>query len=118
MTNTTLRTEPLPTVELGTTGEQVSKLALGCMNLGTQTGDEESFALLDRYAEDGGSFLDTADCYAWWGERGSAGGHSESVIGRWLTRTGRRDETFIATKGSGAITNQEAAWPDSQTAAD
>jgi aryl-alcohol dehydrogenase-like predicted oxidoreductase len=88
------------------------------MMMGTQTGDEESFALLDRYADDGGSFLDTADCYSWWGERGSAGGHSEGVIGRWLKRTGRRDETFIATKGSGAITDLEAAWPADQAEAD
>lgn len=115
---TTTRTEPIPTVELGGTGEQVSRLALGCMNLGTHTGDEDSFALLDRYAEDGGRFLDTADCYTWWEDRGSPGGHSEGVIGRWLKRTGRRDETFIATKGSGAITDLEAAWPEGQAEAD
>ena len=51
------------TVELGTTGEKVSRLALGCMAMGTLADDQTSFALLDRYADDGGSFLDTADCY-------------------------------------------------------
>jgi aryl-alcohol dehydrogenase-like predicted oxidoreductase len=51
-------------VELGAAGEQVSQLALGCMGMGTLADDETSFALLDRYAADGGTFLDTADCYA------------------------------------------------------
>jgi aryl-alcohol dehydrogenase-like predicted oxidoreductase len=99
------------TVELGTTGEKVSQLALGCMGMGTLAGDEESFALLDRYAADGGAFLDTADCYAWWWARGTPGGQSEELLGRWLARSGRRDKTFIATKGSGRLQDLAAVWP-------
>ncbi|HEY6498483.1 MAG TPA: aldo/keto reductase, partial [Streptosporangiaceae bacterium] len=82
----------LNTVELGTTGQKVSQLALGCMGMGTLAGDETSFALLDRYAADGGTFLDTADCYAWWWAKGTPGGQSEELIGRWLARSGRRDQ--------------------------
>jgi aryl-alcohol dehydrogenase-like predicted oxidoreductase len=101
----------MDTVELGATGEQVSQLSLGCMGMGTQADDETSFAVLDRYAADGGTFLDTADCYAWWWAKGTPGGQSEELIGRWLARSGRRDETFIATKGSGRIRDLDAVWP-------
>jgi aryl-alcohol dehydrogenase-like predicted oxidoreductase len=104
------------TVTLGNTS--VSALALGCMLLGTRTDDETSFALLDRYAEDGGTFLDTADCYAWWGARGTEGGQSEEVIGRWLARTGRRDQTFVATKGTGRIQDLDAPFADGSGRAD
>jgi aryl-alcohol dehydrogenase-like predicted oxidoreductase len=100
----------MKTVELGSTKDMVSQLALGCMGLGTLTDDETSFALLDRYAADGGRFLDTADCYAWWWRKGTPGGQSEEVIGRWLARTGLRDQTFVATKGSGRIRDLDAVW--------
>jgi aryl-alcohol dehydrogenase-like predicted oxidoreductase len=100
------------TVELGRTGERVSHLALGCMQMGTTTDEAASFAMLDRFADAGGTFLDTADCYAWWHRRGSAGGESESLLGRWFARTGRRDEMFLATKGSAVIGDLDAVWGD------
>jgi len=106
------------TAELGDTGEKVSQLALGCMGMGTRAGDETSFALLDRYAADGGTFLDTADCYAWWWAKGTPGGQSEELIGRWLARRGRRDQTFLATKGSGRIRDLDAVWPAGSDVAD
>jgi aryl-alcohol dehydrogenase-like predicted oxidoreductase len=106
------------TVELGTTGEKVSRLALGCMLMGTLADDETSFALLDRYAAEGGTFLDTADCYAWWYAKGTPGGQSEELIGRWLVRSGRRDKTFIATKGTGRIRDIDAVWPEGSDTAD
>jgi aryl-alcohol dehydrogenase-like predicted oxidoreductase len=106
------------TTELGTTGEKISRLALGCMGMGTLADDETSFALLDRYAADGGTFLDTADCYAWWWAKGTPGGQSEELIGRWLARSGRRDRTFIATKGTGRIRDLDAVWPAGSDVAD
>lgn len=106
------------TIELGSTGEKISRLALGCMGMGTRADDETSFALLDRYAADGGTFLDTADCYAWWWAKGTPGGQSEELIGRWLARSGRRDRTFIATKGTGRIRDSGAVWPAGSDVAD
>jgi aryl-alcohol dehydrogenase-like predicted oxidoreductase len=106
------------TVTLGTTSQTVSQLALGCMGMGTRADDQTSFALLDRYADDGGTFLDTADCYAWWWAKGTDGGQSEEVIGRWLARTGRRDQTFLATKGSGKIRDLNAVWTEGSDQAD
>ncbi|WP_129842464.1 aldo/keto reductase [Streptomyces sp. RFCAC02] len=98
------------TAELGRTGHHVSELALGCMLMGTRIDETTSHAILDRYAADGGTFLDTADCYAWWGRRDSDGGESEEVIGRWLTRGGRRDDVFLATKGSALLASLDGVW--------
>jgi aryl-alcohol dehydrogenase-like predicted oxidoreductase len=92
------------TVELGRTGERVSQLALGCMLMGTSTDEADSVRMLDRYLDAGGTFLDTADCYAWWNDPGSAGGHSEELLGRWFAADrGRRDRVFLATKGSAVV---------------
>jgi aryl-alcohol dehydrogenase-like predicted oxidoreductase len=106
------------TTELGTTGLQVSSLALGCMPLGTLADDETSFALLDRFRADGGTFLDTADCYSWWWAQGTDGGQSEELLGRWFRRTGARDEMVLATKGSARIRDVNAAWPADRPEAD
>jgi aryl-alcohol dehydrogenase-like predicted oxidoreductase len=92
------------TTELGRTGEQVSKLSLGAMLMGTRTDEQTSFGMLDRYLDAGGSFVDTADCYAWWPAPGNTGGESETVLGRWLAARGNRDRVFLSTKGS--------AWVD------
>jgi aryl-alcohol dehydrogenase-like predicted oxidoreductase len=97
------------TVELGRTGEQVSQLALGCMLMGTTTDEDSAVTMLDRYLEAGGTFLDTADCYAWWNAPDTSGGQSEELLGRWLARGGRRDRVFLATKGSGVVRNPDAA---------
>jgi aryl-alcohol dehydrogenase-like predicted oxidoreductase len=77
---------------LGPTGTLVSTLCLGTMTFGAETDADGAFAQLDRYVEQGGNFLDTADVY-------SRGG-SEEIIGRWLRdRPGARDRLVIATKG-------------------
>jgi aryl-alcohol dehydrogenase-like predicted oxidoreductase len=97
-------------------GEQVSHLALGCMLMGTSTGKDESHQILERYLAEGGSFLDTADCYAWWTGPGATGGESESLLGEWFARTGRRDEVFLATKGSAWVRDPEAVREGRSTA--
>jgi aryl-alcohol dehydrogenase-like predicted oxidoreductase len=109
--NDRLARSPMRT-ELGTTGTGVSQVALGCMIMGTTTPEPEAVAILDRYVEAGGTFLDTADCYAWWSDRGTFGGHSEELLGRWLRRRGRRDDLVIATKGSGVVPDQDGVWVD------
>ena len=59
--------------------------------------EEQSFAVLDAYAAAGGNFVDTADLYSAWAP-GNSGGESETIIGRWMTKRGKRDRTIIATK--------------------
>ncbi|MEU4421990.1 aldo/keto reductase [Actinoplanes sp. NPDC024001] len=106
----------MDTMELGRTGEQVSKLALGAMQMGNATDEQTSFRILDRYAEIGGSFLDTADCYEWWSEPGSRGGHSEELLGRWMRAGNRRDDVFLATKGSAVPEHSPDLWAADGTA--
>jgi aryl-alcohol dehydrogenase-like predicted oxidoreductase len=100
----------MQTTELGRTGEAVSALALGAMQMGNATGEEDSIRILDRYRAVGGSFIDTADCYEWWARPGGTGGESESVLGRWMRDRSCRDEIFLATKGSGLPVHAPGLW--------
>ncbi|MER6079339.1 aldo/keto reductase [Streptomyces sp. NPDC001833] len=79
------------------TRREVSVLALGAMLFGSRTDEQTSFAVLDRYVEAGGNFIDTSDNYAFW-EDGSQGGQSEELLGRWRRSRGIGDEVVIATK--------------------
>ncbi len=77
---------------LGDSGCAVSALTLGTLTFGNETDEAGSFAQLDRFAEVGGTLIDTADVYA--------DGRSEAIIGRWLgSRDGAKERMVIATKG-------------------
>ena len=77
---------------LGNTGTLVSALAMGTMTFGAESDEKIAHEQLDRFLEQGGNLIDTADVYA--------DGESETVIGRWLeSRTGARDRVVLATKG-------------------
>ena len=78
------------------TCREVSVLSLGTMHFGTATDEATSFAILDRYVQAGGTFIDTADNYAFW--VGTQGGESEELLGRWRRSRGVSDEIVIATK--------------------
>ena len=56
-----------------------------------------SFAILDAFVDAGFNAIDTADSYSRW-VSGHIGGESETVIGNWLKRSGKRDKVVIATK--------------------
>jgi aryl-alcohol dehydrogenase-like predicted oxidoreductase len=74
-------------------------LVLGAMFFGTTVDADTSFALLDRFVERGGSWIDTADCYSFWTSPTGQGGDSERVLGDWLAaRPGMRERVRIATK--------------------
>jgi 1-deoxyxylulose-5-phosphate synthase len=87
---------------LGTTGVEVSRIALGCGNFGgigsapaffgQGESEEEAFALMDAAWELGITLFDTADAYG--------GGRSERAIGRWLARRGSeaRERIVLSTK--------------------
>ena len=79
------------------TRREVSVISLGAMLMGTLTDEATSFAVLDRYAETGGTFIDSSNNYAFWVE-GSQGGESERLLGRWRRSRGVGDEIVIATK--------------------
>jgi aryl-alcohol dehydrogenase-like predicted oxidoreductase len=79
------------------TRRDVSVLNLGAMRFGTATDEATSFAILDRYVEAGGNFIDTSNNYAYW-HNGTQGGESEALLGRWRRSRGVGDEIVIATK--------------------
>lgn len=72
-------------------------LALGGSVFGWTASQATSFELLDAFAAHGGNFVDTADVYCNW-VQGNNGGESETIIGRWLKRSGKRSSMVIATK--------------------
>jgi aryl-alcohol dehydrogenase-like predicted oxidoreductase len=79
--------------------KSVARLVLGTMYYGTTVDRERAFALMDRFVEAGGVWLDTADCYSFWTDPSGVGGASERVIGEWLrARDGVRNHVRIATK--------------------
>jgi aryl-alcohol dehydrogenase-like predicted oxidoreductase len=82
---------------LGKSGLSTPRLVLGGNVFGFTVRGEEAFALLDRFVAAGGTMIDTADVYSAW-VPGNVGGESETLIGEWLKRRGRRDDVLIATK--------------------
>ena len=82
-------------VRLGRSGLKVSRLCLGTMTFGLQCDEPTSFAIMDRAAEGGISFFDTADAYPLGGDL-DLRGKTEEIIGRWLK--GKRDDFIVATK--------------------
>jgi aryl-alcohol dehydrogenase-like predicted oxidoreductase len=82
---------------LGRSGLEIAPLVLGGNVFGWTADEATSFKLLDRFVERGFNAIDTADSYSAWAP-GLAGGESETVMGKWLARRGRRDDVVIMTK--------------------
>ena len=87
-------------VTLGRSGLRVSPFCLGCMTFGEDWGFgstvKDSEAIMDRFLDAGGNFLDTANVYT--------KGHSEKIVGDHLGRhPGRRQHLVIATKFFGSM---------------
>ncbi|MBP6439970.1 MAG: aldo/keto reductase [Caldilineaceae bacterium] len=87
----------MKTTPLGKSGLDVSIYCLGAMYFGSRNDRATSYRMLDRYVDAGGSFIDTANIYAWWMD-GYRGGESETLLGEWLRERGHRSRLFIATK--------------------
>lgn len=82
---------------LGRSTLQVSPLCFGGNVFGWTADEPTSFALLDAWVAAGFNFIDTADVYSRW-VPGHTGGESETVIGKWLKRSGKRSQVVLATK--------------------
>lgn len=99
-----------PYVQLGRSGLFVYRVGIGTMQFGWSVDEAGAFDVLDAYAEAGGNFIDTADCYSSWsasmGGPVNAGGVSEEIVGRWLASRGNRDEMVVATKVRAAMGEQ------------
>ncbi|WP_322050705.1 aldo/keto reductase [Paraburkholderia bannensis] len=84
----------------GQTGLNVSRLCLGTMTFGLQTEENVSRLILDKAADAGINFIDTADVYPLGGGETHAG-RTEEIVGRWLK--GRRERFILATKAVGKV---------------
>jgi aryl-alcohol dehydrogenase-like predicted oxidoreductase len=76
---------------------EVQPLAFGGNVFGWTADEATSFRLLDAFVDAGLNLIDTADVYSRWFP-GNHGGESETILGRWLAKSGKRDKVVIATK--------------------
>ncbi|MBK1877586.1 aldo/keto reductase [Pelagicoccus mobilis] len=98
----------MQTTPFGKDNTQISRVGLGCWQLGADWGDlelSEANAILKASVDAGVTFLDTADVYG--------GGRSEEIIGNFLSKAGLQDDVFVATK----LGRFGDLYPDNYTAA-
>jgi aryl-alcohol dehydrogenase-like predicted oxidoreductase len=91
--------------QLGKSAIEVAPLMLGGNVFGWTADETTSFKVLDAFAAAGLDFIDTADSYSTW-VPGHKGGESETIIGNWIKRSGKRDKVVIATKVGSEIPGQ------------
>ena len=82
---------------LGRSGLQTAPIVLGGNVFGWTADEATSFSILDRFVDLGLNVIDTANVYSMW-VPGHKGGESETIIGKWLKKSGKRDKVLIATK--------------------
>jgi len=83
--------------KLGNSGLEIAPIVLGGNVFGWTADEATSFRLLDAFVAAGFDALDTADVYSKW-VSGNRGGESETIIGKWLKRSEKRQRVIIATK--------------------
>jgi aryl-alcohol dehydrogenase-like predicted oxidoreductase len=83
--------------KLGNSGLEIAPLMFGGNVFGWTADEPTSFKLLDAFVDSGLNAIDTAEGYSNW-HPGNKGGESETVIGKWLKKTGKRERVIIATK--------------------
>jgi aryl-alcohol dehydrogenase-like predicted oxidoreductase len=88
--------------KLGNSGLEAAPLALGTNVFGWTIDEPSSFAILDHFVEAGFNLIDTADVYSSW-KPGNKGGESETIIGKWIRKSGKRDRIVLATKVGGSM---------------
>src|SRR4028119_2392181 len=84
---------------LGRTGMKVSSLCLGVMTFGWKTEQDEATRMIDRFLDDGGNFIDTANVYG--------RGKSETMTGNALMESSKRDRVVLATKVHGKMDDDD-----------
>ena len=88
-------------IPLGSTDIDVSQLCLGTMTFGTQTPESDAHAQIDASLDAGINFVDTAEAYPVNPMLPETAGLTETIIGNWIAKSGRRDEVVLATKVCG-----------------
>ena len=87
----------MQTRALGTSGLKIVPLVLGGNVFGWTIDETQSLSVLDAFVDRGFNCIDTADVYSAW-VPGHSGGESETILGKWFARSGKRDKVILATK--------------------
>ena len=90
---------------LGRSGLSTAPLVFGGNVFGWTADEATSHRLLDAFVGAGFNLIDTADVYSRW-VPGHQGGESETIIGRWLKKSGKRNQVLLATKVGKAMGEQ------------
>src|SRR3954449_13347739 len=85
---------------MGRSGLLVSRIGLGTMNFGYTVDEADSFVVMDAAVGAGVTFFDTADVYGGPQSPDMKQGYgiAEETVGKWLQRSGHRDDVVLATK--------------------
>ncbi len=86
--------------KLGRTGLTVTEICLGTMTWGVQNTESDAHAQLDLAMDAGINFIDTAEGYAVPMSPESYG-KTETYIGSWFKKSGKRDQVILASKIAG-----------------
>ena len=79
---------------------EISQICLGTMTYGEQNSEREAFEQLDYALERGVNFIDTAEMYPV-PPSSESQGLTETYIGNWLKKSGKREKVILATKVAG-----------------
>lgn len=90
----------MKTRKLGRTDIDVSEICLGTMTWGEQNTEQQAFEQLELATAEGVNFIDAAEMYPV-PPRAETQGLTETFLGNWLARRGRRDDLVIASKVAG-----------------
>ncbi len=91
--------------KIGTTDIEIAPLIFGGNVFGWTADEATSFRLLDEFLDNGFETIDTANSYSSW-VPGNVGGESETIIGKWLKKSGKREQSIIITKVGWDITSE------------
>jgi aryl-alcohol dehydrogenase-like predicted oxidoreductase len=87
----------MKTRNLGKTSLAIVPMVFGGNVFGWTADEARSFDLLDAWIDRGFNCVDTANAYSIW-VPGHVGGESETIIGKWLKHSGKRDKVVLLTK--------------------
>lgn len=90
--------------KLGHTDLDISLIGLGTMTWGEQNTEAEAHEQLDYALSRGVNLVDTAEMYPV-PPKAETQGRTESYIGTWLAKTGRRNDIVLASKVAGPSTD-------------
>jgi len=85
---------------LGHTDIKVSRICLGTMTWGEQNTQQQAYEQMDYALEQGVNFWDTAELYSV-PPKAETYGSTETIIGNWFAKNGRRDKVVLASKIAG-----------------